>query len=71
MGQKQARIKELGPTGWLWRWRVINSEAIQAKWAEEKKKLGLPEDTPIKFEEEEAEVPVEEAPKKKVEQWVL
>lgn len=42
MGQKQARIKELGPTGWLWRWRLINSPVIQEQFRQERKMLGLP-----------------------------
>ncbi|TGZ82873.1 hypothetical protein EX30DRAFT_328738, partial [Ascodesmis nigricans] len=41
LGQKQARIKELGPTGWMWRWRLINSPAIQQRFLEERQKLGL------------------------------
>lgn len=65
LGQKQARIKELGPTGWLWRWRIINSEYIQKKWAEEKKALGLPVGEPVKadaHQEAEAPTPAAEQP---------
>ncbi|KAH8647118.1 ribosomal L28 family-domain-containing protein, partial [Xylariales sp. PMI_506] len=41
LGTKSARIKDLGPAGWRLRWKVMQSPAIQEKWAKEREALGL------------------------------
>lgn len=41
LGEKPARIKELGHFGWKLRWRVMNSKAIRKRHQEERRKLGL------------------------------
>lgn len=54
LGDKPARIKELGLFGWKLRWKVMNSPMMQQKFAEERKKLGLQlasTDTSLKPEE--------------------
>ncbi|CAZ82780.1 unnamed protein product [Tuber melanosporum] len=40
-GTKPARLKELGPTGWRLRWRVLNSPNYQRRLQAERKALGL------------------------------
>ncbi|PUU79080.1 hypothetical protein B9Z19DRAFT_1047462 [Tuber borchii] len=40
-GTKPARLKELGPTGWRLRWRVLNSPGYQRQLQAERKALGL------------------------------
>ncbi|RPB03640.1 hypothetical protein L873DRAFT_1668793 [Choiromyces venosus 120613-1] len=40
-GTKPARLKELGPTGWRLRWRVLNSPNFQRQLQAERKALGL------------------------------
>ena len=42
LGSKAARIKELGPAGWALRWKIIQTPAIQARFARERAALGLP-----------------------------
>src|SRR5207248_3802817 len=42
LGDKPARIKELGLFGWKLRWKVMNSPMMSEKFAEERAKLGLP-----------------------------
>jgi large subunit ribosomal protein L28 len=42
LGDKPARIKELGLFGWKLRWKVMNSPMMRKKFAEERAKLGLP-----------------------------
>ncbi|KAI5800031.1 hypothetical protein EDC01DRAFT_648659 [Geopyxis carbonaria] len=42
LGTKTARLKELGPTGWKLRWRILNAPATQARHEAERKALGLP-----------------------------
>ena len=42
LGDKPARIKELGLFGWQLRWRVLNTPTMKARLAEERKRLGLP-----------------------------
>lgn len=39
---KPARIKELGPGGWNLRWLVMQTRAVQERFNEERKDLGLP-----------------------------
>ncbi|KAI9717075.1 MAG: hypothetical protein M1812_005010 [Candelaria pacifica] len=43
LGEKPARIKELGMGGWLLRWRVMQTDAIRERYRLERKRLGLPE----------------------------
>ena len=49
LGDKPARIKELGVYGWKLRWRVMMSEAMKRRFEEERKRLKLPR--PETFEE--------------------
>ena len=42
LGDKSARIKELGLLGWKLRWLVMNSESMKNKYAAERANLGLP-----------------------------
>jgi large subunit ribosomal protein L28 len=46
LGDKPARIKELGLFGWRLRWKVMMSRAMRKRFAKERRKLGLapPED---------------------------
>ncbi|KAL7275068.1 hypothetical protein RUND412_002003 [Rhizina undulata] len=41
LGSKAARVKELGPTGWKLRCRVMNSPVVKAELDAERKRLGL------------------------------
>ncbi|KAH8697679.1 ribosomal L28 family-domain-containing protein [Talaromyces proteolyticus] len=50
LSDKPARIKELGLTGWELRWKVMQTPKIQARFSEQRKKLGLAE-PPKSFEE--------------------
>lgn len=42
LGSKAKRIKELGPAGWALRWKIIQTDAVQARFARERAALGLP-----------------------------
>lgn len=42
LGEKPARIKELGLLGWKLRWLVLKSKNIQEKHRKQREKLGLP-----------------------------
>ena len=42
LGDKPARIKELGLFGWQLRWRVLNSPKMQQQLEEERERLSLP-----------------------------
>ncbi|KAK3320501.1 ribosomal L28 family-domain-containing protein [Cercophora scortea] len=42
LGGKAGRVKELGPWGWMLRWRVMLSPAVQERFAAERAALGLP-----------------------------
>ncbi|KAI1319499.1 hypothetical protein F5Y16DRAFT_390826 [Xylariaceae sp. FL0255] len=42
LGSKAARIKHLGPAGWRLRWKIMQSPAIQERFAKERESLGLP-----------------------------
>lgn len=46
LGDKPARIKELGNFGWRLRWSVMNSELMKKKFKKERKKLGLSHNRP-------------------------
>ncbi|KAI1345805.1 hypothetical protein F5Y01DRAFT_45158 [Xylaria sp. FL0043] len=45
LGSKAKRIKELGPAGWALRWKIMQTPAVQARFAEERELLGLPPKT--------------------------
>ncbi|KAJ5533084.1 54S ribosomal protein L24 [Penicillium frequentans] len=49
LSDKPARIQELGMFGWELRWKVMQTPAIQERFREERKRLGVPE--PKSFEE--------------------
>jgi large subunit ribosomal protein L28 len=42
LGSKSKRIKELGPAGWRLRWKIMQTPAVQARFAKERAALGLP-----------------------------
>ncbi|KAL9619626.1 MAG: hypothetical protein Q9160_005813 [Pyrenula sp. 1 TL-2023] len=42
LGDKPARIKELGLLGWRLRWKIMNSPAMQQKYEAERANMGLP-----------------------------
>ncbi|KAI0515117.1 hypothetical protein F5B22DRAFT_202795 [Xylaria bambusicola] len=42
LGSKAKRIKELGPAGWALRWKIMQTPAVQARFAEQRAALGLP-----------------------------
>lgn len=41
LGEKPARIKVLGPKGWLLRWQLLQSSAVQEKFKAEREAMGL------------------------------
>ena len=41
LGEKPARIKDLGPMGWVLRWQIMQTPEIQARWDELREKYGL------------------------------
>ncbi|KAI9849013.1 MAG: 39S ribosomal protein L24, mitochondrial [Sclerophora amabilis] len=43
LGGKASRIKELGTRGWLLRWLILQTPVMKEKFAEERRKLGLPD----------------------------
>jgi len=42
LGDKAARIKELGMGGWKLRWRIMQTETIKERFRLERQALGLP-----------------------------
>ncbi|KAI1193383.1 hypothetical protein F5X97DRAFT_41426 [Nemania serpens] len=41
LGPKAKRIKELGPAGWALRWKIMQTDAVRARFATERAALGL------------------------------
>ncbi|EGO56154.1 hypothetical protein NEUTE1DRAFT_146910 [Neurospora tetrasperma FGSC 2508] len=41
LGHKAARVKELGPWGWMLRWRIMQTPEIRERFAKEREALGL------------------------------
>ena len=61
LGDKPARIKELGTFGWGLRWKIMQTPMIKKKFEEERQKLGLPKeprtlDQYLKQQEEEQQL---------------
>jgi ribosomal protein L28 len=54
LGEKSARIKDLGPMGWTLRWRLMQAPVIQGRFARERKALGLEEEPESRREIREA-----------------
>ena len=46
LGQKSQRIKDLGTMGWQLRWELMQTPAVKARFAKERKLLGLKEEEP-------------------------
>lgn len=44
LGDRPGRIKELGPWGWAFRWRLFGTERVRERFREERRRLGLPEE---------------------------
>ena len=44
LGQKEARVRELGVEGWRLRWRVMQTGSVRRRFKEERRALGLPEE---------------------------
>ncbi|KAI0145317.1 ribosomal L28 family-domain-containing protein [Xylariaceae sp. FL1272] len=42
LGSKSRRIRELGPAGWALRWKIMQTPAVQSRFAAERAALGLP-----------------------------
>ncbi|KAI0966116.1 hypothetical protein F4678DRAFT_450872 [Xylaria arbuscula] len=42
LGSKAKRIKELGPAGWALRWKIMQTDAVRARFARQREALGLP-----------------------------
>lgn len=54
LGDKPARIKELGLFGWQLRWKVLNSDKMKEQLEGERERLGLPPAKPNSESFEEA-----------------
>jgi ribosomal protein L28 len=56
LGEKEARIRELGESGWWLRWAIMQTKTVKNRFAAERKALGLPVDSEeLRIEEEDAE----------------
>lgn len=42
LGSKTGRIRDLGPWGWMLRWRIMQTPAVRARFAAERAAMGLP-----------------------------
>lgn len=42
LGDKAARIKELGMGGWVLRWKLIQTKAVAERFDQERKRMGVP-----------------------------
>lgn len=42
LGGKARRVKDLGPAGWALRWKIMQTDAVRARFAREREALGLP-----------------------------
>lgn len=63
LGEKDGRIKELGESGWWLRWAIMQTAGVKKRFAEERARLGLPEEaelTPEITADLEAEAAVDE-----------
>ena len=43
LGEKEARIKQLGMSGWWLRWAIMRTETVRRRFERERRELGLPE----------------------------
>jgi len=43
LGEKAARIRELGMHGWLLRWRILHTPAVKERFLMQRIEMGLPE----------------------------
>lgn len=50
LGDKPARVKELGLFGWKLRWKIMKTKQVQKAFRKERERLGLRPD-PLSFEE--------------------
>ena len=41
LGEKPARVKELGMGGWLLRWRVMQTDKVRERFAQQRRQMGL------------------------------
>lgn len=56
LGEKEARIRELGESGWWLRWAIMQTNTVKNRFAAERIALGLPADVEeMRIEEEDAE----------------
>ena len=46
LGEKPARVKELGMAGWALRWRVMRTPVVRERMARERERLGLEGEAP-------------------------
>ncbi|KAL9633886.1 MAG: hypothetical protein Q9164_004427 [Protoblastenia rupestris] len=42
LGEKTARIKELGVEGWALRWKIMNTKAVRNRRGDDRERLGIP-----------------------------
>lgn len=55
LGEKESRIKELGESGWWLRWAIMQTPDIKARFAAERRRIGLPNEVVQQLEAEVAE----------------
>lgn len=44
LGEKAARVKSLGESGWWLRWAIMQTPSVKKRFAAERRRLGLPKD---------------------------